>query len=61
MKGKDEMNERRNDVAGFPQELTAEMLNALIEKIVVHEAEKDEIGMRVQDVDIYYRFVGKIA
>ena len=43
-----------------PDKLVAPLLNALIEKIVVHEAEKDEIGMRVQDVDIYYRFVGKI-
>ena len=43
-----------------PDKLDAPLLNALIEKIVVHEAEKDEIGMRVQDVDIYYRFVGKI-
>ena len=43
-----------------PKELDATMLNALIEKIVVHKAEKDEIGMRVQDVDIYFRFVGKI-
>ncbi len=30
MKGKDEMNERRNDVAGFPQELTAEMLRGFV-------------------------------
>ena len=44
-----------------PKVLDATMLNALIEKIEVHEAEKDEIGMRVQDVDIYYRFVGKIG
>ena len=44
-----------------PDKLDAPLLNALIEKIEVHEAEKDEIGMRVQDVDIYYRFVGKIA
>ena len=43
-----------------PTELTAELLNALIEKIVVHEAVKDETGHREQKVDIYYRFVGKI-
>ena len=30
MKGGDEMNERRNDVAGFPQELTAEMLRGFV-------------------------------
>ena len=41
-------------------ELTAPLLNELIEKIVVHEASKDENGKRIQDVDIYYRFVGKI-
>lgn len=43
-----------------PTELTAELLNALIEKIVVHESVKDETGHREQKVDIYYRFVGKI-
>lgn len=41
-------------------ELTAPLLNELIEKIVVHEATKDENGKRIQDVDIYYRFVGMI-
>ena len=43
-----------------PTELTAELLNALIEKILVHEAVKDEDGNRVQEVEIFYRFVGKI-
>lgn len=45
-----------------PTELTAELLNALIEKILVHEAdkEKDEDGNRVQEVEIYYRFIGKL-
>ncbi|MCI8726288.1 MAG: DUF4368 domain-containing protein, partial [Hungatella sp.] len=37
-----------------------ELLNALIEKILVHEASKDENGNRVQKVEIYYRFIGKI-
>lgn len=41
-------------------ELTAPLLNELIDKIVVHEATKDENGKRVQDIDIYYRFVGMI-
>ena len=41
-------------------ELTAPLLNELIDKIVVHEATKDENGKRVQDIDIYYRFVGTI-
>lgn len=43
-----------------PAELTAELLNALIEKILVHEAVKDENGNRIQEVEIYYRFIGKI-
>ena len=43
-----------------PEELTAEMLNALIEKIVVHEKTVGEDGEKEQTVDIYYRFVGKI-
>lgn len=44
----------------YPTELTAELLNALIEKILVHEADKDEDGNRIQKVEIYYRFIGKI-
>ena len=43
-----------------PQKLTAGLLNALIEKIVVHDAVKTELGFREQEVEIYYRFVGKI-
>jgi len=43
-----------------PDELTAEMLNTLIEKIVVHEASKDDEGNRVQEIEIFYRFVGNI-
>ena len=41
-------------------ELTAELLNTLIEKITVHEAVKGEDGSREQEVEIYYRFIGKI-
>lgn len=43
-----------------PTELNAELLNALIEKIVMHEAVKHETGLREQEIEIYYRFVGKI-
>lgn len=43
-----------------PTELTTELLNTLIEKIVVHEAVKSPEGYRKQKVDIYYRFIGKI-
>lgn len=43
-----------------PTELTAELLNNMIDKIVVHEAIKYENGFREQKIEIYYRFVGKI-
>ena len=43
-----------------PTELTVELLNTLIEKIVVHEAVKDADGDREQKVEIFYRFVGSI-
>ncbi len=41
-------------------ELTAPLLNELIEKIIVHEAEKQKNGERLQEIEIFYRFVGKI-
>ncbi len=43
-----------------PTELTAELLNTLIEKILIHEAVKQTDGTREQEVEIFYRFVGKI-
>jgi site-specific DNA recombinase len=43
-----------------PTELTAELLNTLIEKIFVHEVVKSEDGSREQEVEIFYRFIGKI-
>ena len=43
-----------------PTELTVELLNTLIEKILVHEAVKSEDGSREQEVEIFYRFIGKI-
>ena len=45
---------------GDVTELTAPMLNDLIEKICVRESVKDENGNSVHDVDIYYRFLGKV-
>lgn len=42
------------------KELTAPLLNALIDKIVVHEAVKGADGTREQEVEIFYRFIGKI-
>ena len=41
-------------------ELNAVILNELIEKILVHETVKEENGEVVQEIEIYYRFVGKI-
>ena len=41
-------------------ELSAPLLNELIDKIVVHQAENGENGERTQEIEIYYRFVGKI-
>lgn len=42
-----------------PQELTAPLLNALIDKIVIHEAVAIE-DSKEQEVEIFYRFIGKI-
>ena len=42
------------------QERNARILNELIEKIVVHEKERDETGNTTQQVDIYYKFIGYI-
>lgn len=45
---------------GYPEDLTAELLNTLIEKILIHEATEGEFGGRDQEIEIIYRFVGKI-
>ena len=45
---------------GYPKELNAELLNTLIEKILIHEATEGEFGGRDQEIEIIYRFVGKI-
>ena len=42
------------------EELTPTLLREFIEKIVVHEPYKDEKGIRRQDIEIYYSFVGKV-
>lgn len=41
-------------------ELDAPLLNTLIEKILIHEGKKRPDGVREQEVEIFYRFVGKI-
>ena len=42
------------------KELTAELLNTLIEKNIVHEAAEDDFGFRQQEIETIFRFVGKI-
>jgi len=41
------------------QQLDRVIAHELIEKIVVHQARKLD-GQRIQQIDIYYRFIGKI-
>lgn len=43
-----------------PTELTAELLNTLVEKILIHETEENSFGETELVIDIIYRFVGKI-
>ena len=43
-----------------PTELTAPLLNTLIEKIVIHQSIKGEDGEQEQEIEIFYRFIGKI-
>ena len=47
------------DYAGI-EELSAALLNTLIEKITVGEPEEID-GERVQEVKIYYKFIGNIS
>lgn len=42
-----------------PEELTAEMLNDLVDKIVIHAPDKSS-GKRKQKIEIYYRAAGVI-
>lgn len=63
----DEYNTYTNNVEQFLlltkrytdfSELTTPMINEFIEKILVHEADKSS-GERVQEVEIYFKFIGK--
>ena len=47
------------DYAGI-EELSAALLNALIEKVTVGEP-KEVDGERIQEVKIYYKFIGNIS
>ncbi len=40
--------------------LDAAILNELIDKIVAHHKEKSEDGSTYQQIEIFYRFVGKL-
>ena len=40
--------------------MTAELLHTLVEKIVAHEKEVVD-GQIIMQVDIYYRFIGKVG
>ena len=42
-----------------PEKLTAAMLRELVEKVVVYAPDKSS-GHRVQRIDVYYTFIGKI-
>jgi DNA invertase Pin-like site-specific DNA recombinase len=42
------------------EELTPTLLREFIDKIVVHEPVINEDGTRIQDIDIYYNFVGRV-
>ena len=44
----------------YPTELTAELLNTLIEKILIHEPVKSSPGFKDQEIELFYRFVGKL-
>ena len=41
------------------KKLNARILNRLIEKIIVHQRGVDEDGCLFQEIEIYYRFIGK--
>jgi DNA invertase Pin-like site-specific DNA recombinase len=43
----------------FP-ELTPQILNSFVDRVVVHEADKSS-GKRTQEVDIYFNFIGNLS
>ena len=44
-----------------PTELTAELLNALIDRIYIHESTYDDDGNKLQKIEIHYKFIGNVA
>ena len=51
---------RRKMIDGMNDEVATHILNELIEKIVVHEKVVGPDGVKTQQVDIYYKFIGLI-
>ena len=49
-----------SDLLIYSTELTEELLNTLVEKIVLHEKE-DVDGECLMRVEIYYRFIGSVG
>ena len=62
-KGKQPLNDELREVIEKqierfnPQE---PLLNVMIEKILIHEATTNEENERIQEIEIYYRFIGKV-
>ena len=44
----------------YLNDLTAEVLNSLIDRIVVHHKEVGSDGKEYQQIEIYYRFIGRL-
>lgn len=44
----------------YPTGLTVELLNTLIEKNLIHEPVKSTPGFKDQEIEFFYRFVGKL-
>ena len=44
----------------YINELDVNILNELIDRIVVHHKEKDQSGRTYQQIEIYYRFIGRL-
>ena len=52
---------RRKMIDGMNDEVATHILNELIERIVVHEKVIGPDGVKTQQVDIYYKFIGLIS
>ena len=43
-----------------PKELSDPLLNAMIEKSLSHEVTTNQDNDRIQGIEIYYQFIGKV-